>query len=747
MPVPLATRLADATLVALAADGALWPRPLLGFAPIPDAWMALVQMRDGRRRFVPAGEDPRTERGDRLLLVRNRLITVPLGLARGTADGGHEISASAELLVRWPPREPDLAALSDRLPHDGDLALDEIAQLCAGGGGLAALRDFAATHTAEVLLAADWRDEFLAAARTHLRRTLFEYGLTIERVAKLQFTSATLAHAQAAERESSRRRARLAAQAELEQAAAEATQRRLGDLRAMLDKLHDAADGQARGWRELLPALAPAERGRLLENLWRVTPNRNIARAIVVAGDTGCWQLDPHASQGPAQRIALDDSLGGLRSVRTAPERGLLLVGAARGVWTVDVESLAVAGRYEAPAATLPRTGFNAAAIAGDRLFATHSQLGAWTWALADPRDARPLLQPARGVPAAIRSAVAQGERVYITADDCVHEFAADGSPLRVFDSGGAPIMSIAVLDEMLFIGTADGRLLAARLDLPGADAGDELELLHHGPAPLESIVARRWSDLLEVIIPAGPAGVLAVYPDERIVTPLLQAPLALRRAWASDDCVVGLSERRDRLYIMTADSPLRTGAEVLLPRCCGGAVQDAWIVTAADEPARRRSDEATERPRQEQSDVASACRRRETASTEPEAPARASAQTELEAPARASARTEPEAPARASTPSEPHAPPAALPESEPPESAPAHPDPAREPGTAAPRIAPMPANAALPDSDRPASKSQISNLKSDAATPTADSLAPPDPQSEISNPQSPAPLAELETD
>lgn len=711
MPAPLTTRLNDPALVALAADGECWPRPLLGFAPIPDAWMALVQMRDGRRRFVPAGEDPRTERGDRLLLVRNRLITVPLELTRGAADGGHEISAAAELLVRWPPREPDLAALSERLPHDGDLALDEIARLCADGGGRAALRDFVATHTAEMLLAADWRDEFLTVARTHLRRTLFEYGLTIERVAKLEFTSATLAHARAAERESARRRARLAAQAELEQAAAEATQRRLGDLRAMLDRLHDAAGGRARGWRELLPALAPAERGRLLENLWRVTPNRNVARGIVLAGESGCWWLDPHAPDAALRRIEIDDSLGGLRSVRCATEHGLLLVGAARGVWTVSLDALRIAERYEAIAATPPRTGFNSAAIAGGRLFATHSQLGAWSWALADPRDARPLLQPVRGVPAAVRSVVAQAERVYLTADDCVHEFAADGSPLRVFDSGGSPIMSVAVLDELLFIGTSDGRLLSARLDRPGGDAGDEPELLHHGPAPLESIVARRWSDLLEVIIPAGPAGVLAVYPEERIVTPLLQAPQPLRRAWASDDCVVGLSDRRDRLYLMTADSPLRAGREIALPRLCGGAVQDAWVVTARDEETRGRRDEEN-----------AECRE----TSERAAPAGAAAPTDTPA----SSPAEPEAQA---TPEADNSPSAPVPQ---PTAVTAN---QSDPETPAlPAATPIPTRAPDP----------AASAAADAPPPVRDALPDaPHPTSASRSPQSAAPLEEMETD
>src|SRR5512140_3289705 len=101
--------------VALRCSGDGWPRSLLCGTPIPDAWMGLVIKPDGRRRLVPAGEDPRPEHDDTLVLVRNRAITVPLGVDEILSADGHAVSGTVELLLRWAARDDDLGALHRNL--------------------------------------------------------------------------------------------------------------------------------------------------------------------------------------------------------------------------------------------------------------------------------------------------------------------------------------------------------------------------------------------------------------------------------------------------------------------------------------------------------------------------------------------------------------------------------------------------------------------------------------------------------
>ena len=236
-------QLEDETLVALCIDGEAWPRGLLSESPIPDAWMGLVTKADGRRRFVPAGEDPRAERGEKLLLVRNRAIAVPLEVSDCPAARGNLVSGACELLLRWQAREDDLAALQRLLLGAGPLTLQRLTEAVADAGGLNGLRDFARRRPAEELLREDTRDELLSALREELKRFAFDAGVEIQRVAKIGFSSETFERKDALRRETQQRVERIKAAEMVETATLAATNRRLDDLGDLLDKLKTAAAG------------------------------------------------------------------------------------------------------------------------------------------------------------------------------------------------------------------------------------------------------------------------------------------------------------------------------------------------------------------------------------------------------------------------------------------------------------------------------------------------------------------------
>ena len=569
-------RLSDTTLVALCVDGDAWPRSLMSATLIPDKWMGLVERRDGRRWFVPAGEDPKPQRGDKLLLVRNRPITVPLQIAETRAADKHEVSVACEILVRWHAREDELAALRRALPESGELTLDGLAQWVATSDGEAALRQFVRQHPAAKLVHEDVRDALLDLLREALKRLLFTAGMTLERVATCRCSSTSLAREETLRRETAARVERIKSREMVEEAALAATRRRLDDLGGLLDKLKTAAAGDEQmQWHELLPSLSPAERGRLLENLWRVTPDQHTVAAVVVVAGRECVWLDPADPQCVVRRQTLGEDLGGLRSVTFSPERGWLLVGAALGVWALDAGDGEVCGRFEALGAEQSRTGFNAAAIAGDKLFATHSQLGAWCWPLDAPEQAEARLTPIGGVPRAIRAATATGDgRVLVSADDRVHILTADGDGDEILPAAPGMIQCLAVEGQTIYAGTTNGELAALDVDRP-----DGWTVVHRATAAFESIHPRRWSDLLELVIPAGSAGVRGVYSREGVVARLMDTRVAVRRAWACDDLLVALNDYRDRLIVMRPDAPEQTGSEIPVGRMLGHSVQDVCLV------------------------------------------------------------------------------------------------------------------------------------------------------------------------
>lgn len=582
MPDDILRQLQNPTLLAIRVSGGDWPRALLSSTLIPDAWQGLVETRDGRRRFVPAGEDPQPDRDATLLLARSRRLAIPISASGLLSADGDDFAIDGELLTHWEPDLNQLAALLRQIPGSGELTQQHLFDALQTGGGAETLRRFCHERPSGALAAGDPRPDIETALREGLARFLFEYGLTLDRVTRVTVVSRAFTRRQAEQHAGRREIERIAARELLQQAALSAATKRLDLVGGLLEQMRGAAGGDERGWRGLLPSLTPTERGQLLENLWRVTPNRQIATALlVVAGADLCW-LDPNQPTRVTRTFSAPDDLGPLRSVRYDANRAWVLLGAARGVWVIDVETAEVMRKYEAECADTPRTGFNDALIAGDFLYATHSQLGCWRWTLAgDQRE--PLLIPAHGAPRSVRAlALAEDGRVLFAADDCVMSVASDANDAETLCSADNVIFCLALDGETLYAGTADGALRKAELAYP--ETWSRVGQIH---GAMEAIALRRWTDLVEIITPANISGVQAIYPQENVVTRLFDTPTPVRRVWASDDCVVALSERRDRLYVATAAGAPDFASEAPLSRMLGRSIQDVCLVTAAkaDEP------------------------------------------------------------------------------------------------------------------------------------------------------------------
>jgi hypothetical protein len=584
------SRLNAPEVVALAVAGCAWPRALLGETPIPDGWMGLVLKRDGRRWFKPSGDDPRPAADDTLVLVRNKPLTVPVEVRNARAADGHGVDAQVELLLRPTARDDELAAFHASLLGEGELRLDGLVAAVATAGAPRALCEFVAQRSAAAAVRDDARDALLVHLREALKGFLFAAGLELQRLGRVTIMSETLAREEQRQRDSALREKDIAARSTVEQAALAATQRRLEGLADVFAKLKAAAPGDSsRRWHELLPALTPGERSRLLENLWRVTPDRATATAIVVVAGHECAWLEPTQPERVTRRVRLPEQLGGLRSVSYDAPSGSLLAGAATGVWRLNAASGEIVGQFTVPNAGTARTGFNRAVVCGARLLATHSQLGLWTWRVADAADARPVLQPQAGAPKTIRAATTTDNHdLLVAVDDCVRVYTPDLESFRDLEVGRGAILELALDGLRVFATTTDGLLVADRWDTPNA-----WEVLHRRSEPMESLSLRRWDDLVELVIPGGADGILSVFGDEGVTVRLLTARVPIRRAWACDDLLVGLSELRDRLVVLPGWAAGQTGVEVSVGRLLGELVQDVCIVVS-DRATERRSDEGT---------------------------------------------------------------------------------------------------------------------------------------------------------
>ncbi|HPC21143.1 MAG TPA: hypothetical protein PK920_01545, partial [Phycisphaerae bacterium] len=158
-------RLSDPALVAICADAEALPRSILSPAVVvPDQWVALIERVDGRRRLVPAGEEPRPQRDEIILFARNRPIKVPLSVEGAAADK-HDVTLTGQLLVRWQARADELAALRRTLLDSGQLTVEQLAERIAAAGAEPALQRFLRENPAARLVHEDVREELEGVLR------------------------------------------------------------------------------------------------------------------------------------------------------------------------------------------------------------------------------------------------------------------------------------------------------------------------------------------------------------------------------------------------------------------------------------------------------------------------------------------------------------------------------------------------------------------------------------------------------
>jgi hypothetical protein len=397
-------------------------------------------------------------------------------------------------------------------------------------------------------------------------------------VATTECTSRSLQLQQARERDAAERVQAAQARQAVETAAQQAMHQRIAGLGNLLAKLQAAAGGAGAdaSIQQLLPALSPTERGRLLENLWRVTPNRHRTRALVVAAGQELFWFVPGALQ-PERRVAIPEDLGGLRSIGTAasgaPPVRELLVGAGSGVWRVHAEDGSILAKYSVPGAGPQRTGFNAVAAVGDWLYATHSGLGCRRWRWGAPTEPpHALLTPVNGEPRVVRAlVVADGGEVLFAADEVVHVVRTAAGESEPLFEAATVVHALEADGRNIYAGTADGMLLRTSLD-----ASEDTEVIYRAAQPIESIGVRRWVDLVELVLP-GPDGVMSLFGDEAFAVRMMPSGVPVRRVWTADDALAAVPEARDRVLVQTAASA--GVADLAIGRLTGRSVQDVCFL------------------------------------------------------------------------------------------------------------------------------------------------------------------------
>lgn len=275
---------------------------------------------------------------------------------------------------------------------------------------------------------------------------------------------------------------------------------------------------------------------------------------LVACGKEVC-AFDPCSSEPtrPQEVYLLPKEMGYARSVRIVRRGGeaLIALGAQRGVYLVSVEG-GYSGEFYLKARGRPRGGFNSAALAGDTIYASHSEFGLVRW-------------DGEGVGDSVLREVTDPNRY--TRGVCVHEgtgYFSSGATVYAFDPVScevkasyagrrAPITALFVAGDSIFAGNQEGEVLHWATGDPGRPA----RVLLRRQGTIYSVGKMRTERGRFLLIGARDYSVSAFDPVTGASRQYL-SPDLLRWVDGAGDFVFASSYSGHRVFVWDVDRPSR---------------------------------------------------------------------------------------------------------------------------------------------------------------------------------------------
>jgi hypothetical protein len=140
-------------------------------------------------------------------------------------------------------------------------------------------------------------------------------------------------------------------------------------------------------------------------------------------------------------------------------------------------------------------------------------------------------------------------------------------------------VESLLVADAMIAAGLDDGRVLAWPRAV--ADRAEARTIRPPTGDAVHSLGLVRTSGIDRLLVADGRAMLDLLVADDTYRVEY-HAPEAVRWGWAAPDIVVGVNERRDRLFVWSTRQPASPAATIHVGRLCGHSIQDALLIPAS---------------------------------------------------------------------------------------------------------------------------------------------------------------------
>ncbi|NOT00917.1 MAG: hypothetical protein HOP29_09835 [Phycisphaerales bacterium] len=548
---------------------------------LPGDQVALIRGELGDRRVCLPGGTVSADDVSGLLLVRIKPVDVRLDEVTVSSADHFPCEASVGFRVVPVGETGELSSFEQRIM--GRQTGVDVAGVSerfedAVRAGLAAAAE---GRGVEALIEPRRRDEVIADVAGPLRAAAFAAGVRIEGSIEVRIDSPLYRQSVRARAESKRLRDEFVTRERLAEARESAQRRRAEHLTGLLDRLRNETErSPGLELSELLRSFADTDRAELYGAVLGTCHGRSQTKWVVVGSGDEILHFDPRSMGEAAKRRTIGAGIGPIRSVQSQVDAAgfrRLFVGAATGVHELGSEGDGDVRTYRAAVCGSVRGGFNAVALVGDVILATHSELGLMRWRRdSDARGAETRPEEARGV-ATVRGVQVRHGDVFYAVDEEVRRIRADdleGESTR-YTGSGAPITSFTAVEDGVYAGNANGEVLHWPVGTPDRPS----LIVQSCRRAIESIVFQEFPGLRRLLYTDASAGVSAKVLDDRLTCRYEAGGQTVLRVEVAYDLIAGTTEMRDRLICWLPGEPGKPHSVAAVGRVTHHSIQDVCLI------------------------------------------------------------------------------------------------------------------------------------------------------------------------
>jgi hypothetical protein len=304
---------------------------------------------------------------------------------------------------------------------------------------------------------------------------------------------------------------------------------------------------------QILARMGPADQAEMLKSLLMAAADGTTAKRLWAVAGPGLFEIGEDLNAGP-RAIAVPQDLGPLRSVRGDGDGGLLL-GCRAGVIRYH-ESDSSGAKYFDPSIST-QSGFNAAVISQNRLWATHAEIGVACWDLDQPKTPRLHAQIS---PGAGRNLVLleSGEPI-LSSGPRILTVSEDGTTKSFGSEREADILGLFVRAKEILAVRADGSI--------SIFDSESFEILgrQHRAKRLSAAGALPWLGDSRLLLAEESGGILCVGLEDEVCTQYSSGHVGCRIVAGSEEKVAAVSADRQRLIVWNSWDGRQPAAEIHL--------------------------------------------------------------------------------------------------------------------------------------------------------------------------------------